>query len=241
MADLAAVPQRLRPAAFSVRRAHTKESHESQHSSSQGASLEPDGATGGRRGQIRRAGYHEIRHSPVREPISGNRYSFLKVTTRAGLIGWGECGYESRRRSEGAPGGMDQQAGARPCHDCGIRTRSGSARHCASGYRGTSGESPGLPRARRPDAKQSACVQCAVFSAVPCRGDRCSRPGVAESGQGVSEPNSGTDRPCPADGDFVLSGNGVLTPGDAASVAATVEKKHPRGSMSHAPTRTWER
>ena len=34
----------------------------------------------------------EIRHFPVREPVSGNRYSVLKVTTRSGLIGWGECG-----------------------------------------------------------------------------------------------------------------------------------------------------
>src|SRR5580658_10881779 len=35
----------------------------------------------------------EIRHFPVREPVSGNRYSVLQVTTRSGLIGWGECGY----------------------------------------------------------------------------------------------------------------------------------------------------
>ena len=33
--------------------------------------------------------------------------------------------------------------------------------------------------------------------------------------------------PTPAALDFVLSGNGVLTAGDAASVAATVEAKHP--------------
>jgi galactonate dehydratase len=31
----------------------------------------------------------------------------------------------------------------------------------------------------------------------------------------------------PAERDFVLAGNGLLTPGDAASVAATVETKHP--------------
>ena len=31
----------------------------------------------------------------------------------------------------------------------------------------------------------------------------------------------------PADHDFVLAGNGLLTPGDAASVAKTVETKHP--------------
>jgi galactonate dehydratase len=31
----------------------------------------------------------------------------------------------------------------------------------------------------------------------------------------------------PADRDFVLAGNGVLTPGDAANVAQTLESKHP--------------
>ena len=30
----------------------------------------------------------DIRHFPLREPVSGNRYSILKVTTRSGLIGW---------------------------------------------------------------------------------------------------------------------------------------------------------
>src|SRR5665213_4363738 len=36
----------------------------------------------------------EIRHFPLREPVSGNRYSLLKITTRSGLIGWGECGFD---------------------------------------------------------------------------------------------------------------------------------------------------
>jgi L-alanine-DL-glutamate epimerase-like enolase superfamily enzyme len=33
----------------------------------------------------------EIQHFPVREPVSGNRYSLLRVKTRSGVIGWGEC------------------------------------------------------------------------------------------------------------------------------------------------------
>jgi len=36
----------------------------------------------------------EIRHFPLREPVSGNRYSLLRITTRSGLVGWGECGYD---------------------------------------------------------------------------------------------------------------------------------------------------
>jgi len=36
----------------------------------------------------------EMRHYPVREPVSGNRYSLLRLTTRSGLTGWGECGFD---------------------------------------------------------------------------------------------------------------------------------------------------
>ncbi|MBV9441263.1 MAG: hypothetical protein JO217_01080, partial [Acidobacteriaceae bacterium] len=36
----------------------------------------------------------DIRHFPVREPVSGARYSLLRVTTRAGLTGWGECRFD---------------------------------------------------------------------------------------------------------------------------------------------------
>jgi L-alanine-DL-glutamate epimerase-like enolase superfamily enzyme len=35
----------------------------------------------------------EMRWFPVREPVSGNRYTFLRVKTRSGLTGWGECAY----------------------------------------------------------------------------------------------------------------------------------------------------
>ena len=33
----------------------------------------------------------EMRWFPVQEPVSGSRYSFLRVKTRSGLTGWGEC------------------------------------------------------------------------------------------------------------------------------------------------------
>src|SRR3954451_18741941 len=35
-----------------------------------------------------------IRHYPVREPASGKRYSLLRITTRSGLIGWGESPHD---------------------------------------------------------------------------------------------------------------------------------------------------
>src|SRR5439155_19182584 len=33
----------------------------------------------------------EMRWFPLREPVSGNRYTLLRVKTRSGVTGWGEC------------------------------------------------------------------------------------------------------------------------------------------------------
>src|SRR3954451_15780147 len=42
----------------------------------------------------------EIRWYPVREPISGVRYTFLRVKTRSGLTGWGECAEAAEREAK---------------------------------------------------------------------------------------------------------------------------------------------
>jgi galactonate dehydratase len=39
----------------------------------------------------------EIRWFPVREPESGNRYAMVRVKTRSGLTGWGECAQASEQ------------------------------------------------------------------------------------------------------------------------------------------------
>ena len=40
----------------------------------------------------------EIRLFPVREPVSGTRYSLLRVKTRSGLTGWGESAFDPGQR-----------------------------------------------------------------------------------------------------------------------------------------------
>jgi L-alanine-DL-glutamate epimerase-like enolase superfamily enzyme len=37
----------------------------------------------------------DIRYFAVHEPVSKNQYSVLRVTTRSGLIGWGECRFDA--------------------------------------------------------------------------------------------------------------------------------------------------
>src|SRR5262245_11737313 len=34
----------------------------------------------------------ELRAYPVREPVSGRSYTVLRLRTRSGITGWGECG-----------------------------------------------------------------------------------------------------------------------------------------------------
>ena len=42
----------------------------------------------------------EMRWFPVQEPVSGSRYSFLRVKTRSGLTGWGECAEAVEREAK---------------------------------------------------------------------------------------------------------------------------------------------
>ena len=162
----------------------------------------------------------EIRHFPVREPVSGNRYSILKVTTRAGLIGWGECAYDSAADLRalqlawiGRPANTYSTiAGATPFRaalDIAFLDIVGKAAK-APVYRVLGG-----PTRNKVRAYGSQQFPVAVIDV----------PAPASRNQGKAYQNRVLeliDR-VPIDGDFVLAGNGVLTPGDAASVATSVE------------------
>jgi L-alanine-DL-glutamate epimerase-like enolase superfamily enzyme len=169
----------------------------------------------------------EIRHFPVREPVSGNRYSVLKVTTRSGLIGWGECGYNPAADLKavqqawiGRPANSYATIAAatpfRAALDIALLDVVGKAAK-APVYRVLGG--PTRSKVRAYGSPYSQQFSVAVINV----------PAPASRNQGKAYQNrilELIDR-VPSDGDFVLAGNGVLTPGDAASVAASVETKHP--------------
>lgn len=169
----------------------------------------------------------EIRHFPVREPVSGNRYSILKVTTRSGLIGWGECANNpvaDLRALQlawiGRPANTYATIGAatpfRAALDIACLDIVGKAAQ-APVYRVLGG--PTRSKVRAYGSTYSQQFPVAVIDV----------PAPASRNQGKAYQNrilELIDR-VPSDGDFVLAGNGVLTPGDAASVAASVETKHP--------------
>jgi galactonate dehydratase len=168
----------------------------------------------------------EIRHYPVREPVSGNQYALLRVKTRSGLTGWGEC-------VPGTAGDLKALESAwmgRPAHTYAaitISTPFGGAldmalldlvgKACnAPVYRVLGGPTRNKIRAFSSQPGDFAISVIAV-------------PVPASRNQGKAYQNqirTLVDR-VPASRDFVLAGNGLLTPGDAASVAASVETKHP--------------
>jgi galactonate dehydratase len=169
----------------------------------------------------------EIRHFPLREPVSGNRYSLLRITTRSGVTGWGECRHDPNadlKALESAWVGRQANAYAtipssmpfRAALDMALLDILGKAAK-APVYRILGGPTRSKVRMySHPYTEESAVALIDV-------------PAPASRNQGKAYQNRILElaNAVPADRDFILVANGVLTPGDAASVARTVESKHP--------------
>ena len=169
----------------------------------------------------------EIRHFPVREPGSGNRYSLLKVTTRSGLVGWGECKYDPGAdlkavqsewvgKQTNAYSTIAPSTPFRAALDIAMLDILGKAAN-APVYRVLGGPTRNKVRAYSSPWSQEFPVAVIDIPAPAWRNQgKAYQNRIVELADAV-----------PADRDFVLAGNGLLTPGDAASVARTVEAKHP--------------
>ena len=169
----------------------------------------------------------DLRHYPVREPVSGNRYSLLRITTRSGLIGWGECGYDASadfKALQSAWTGKPANAYATippstpfgAALDMAMLDIVGKWAN-APIYRILGG--PTRAKVRAYSSPRSEEFGVAVIGV----------PSPASRNQGRAYQNRILElaRAVPEDRDFVLVGNGLLTPGDAASVARTIETVHP--------------
>jgi galactonate dehydratase len=168
-----------------------------------------------------------IRHYPVREPASGKRYSLLRITTRSGLVGWGESPHDPNadpKALESTWVGRPANAYAtippgtpfRAALDIACLDVLGKAAN-APVYRVLGG--PTRSKVRAFSSLHSDQSPVAVLD-VPA-------PVWRNQGKAYQNRILELANAIPADRDFVLAANGSLTPGDAASVATTVESKHP--------------
>lgn len=169
----------------------------------------------------------DLKHFSVREPVSGLRYSLLRVTTRSGLTGWGECAYDPnpdvkalRTAWEGKPANaystIAHSTPLRAALDIALLDIVGKAAN-APVYRVLGG--PTRAKVRAFSSPRSQDFPVAVIDL----------PAPASRNQGQAYQNRILDLAgaVPENRDFILSGNGLLTPGDAASVARSLEKMHP--------------
>lgn len=181
----------------------------------------------------------EIRVHPVREPVSQRTYAVIEVRTRGGLTGFGESpvpsGVEVTRARQfwtgrqattyaTAPAGMPL-AGAmdmallditgKACGAPVYRVLGGPTRNKARAFTSIAGPA---------DLDRAAAAGYRAFS-VPIPKPAARNQGQAYQRdlramfQGLRARNAGFE--------FVLDGGGALTPGDAGSVAATLERLHP--------------
>lgn len=165
--------------------------------------------------------------------MSGNRYSLLRVKTRSGLTGWGEF---SGGVSPGVDGVGDVKSLesawlGKPAHTYAAITPSnplGGALDMA--LLDIVGKACGAPIYRvlggptrnkiRGYSSRGAVDFPITVVAVPA-------PVARNQGKAYQNQIHALVDAVPPGHDFVLAGNEFLTPGDAASVAAAVETKHP--------------
>jgi galactonate dehydratase len=163
----------------------------------------------------------------IRAPISGSQYSLLRITTRSGISGWGECAFDARADIKT----LQSAWVGRPAHQYATITSATPFRAALDiallDILGKAANAPtyrilGGPTRNKIRAYSSSYTQQFPVAVVDIPAPVSRNQGKAYQDRILEMVNA-----VPEDRDFVLAGNGLLTPGDAASVATTVEAKHP--------------
>jgi len=187
----------------------------------------------------------DIQVFPVQEPVSKRSYTVLRIRTRGGLTGWGECGrvtsadvQKARSALLGKPAGAYNVITSGTPLDGGINTAmlDIAAKSCSAPvYRLLGGPTRFKVRALATLSGGSDAELATALAAGTKAGFRAFQvpiPFVTARNQGQAFDKAVKARmdalrsSAPEGVDFVLSGEGSLTPGDAGSVAATLERFH---------------
>lgn len=162
----------------------------------------------------------EIRHFPVREPVSGLRYTLLRISTRSGLTGWGECSFDPGADIKA----LESAWLGKPAHTYAtIKPASPFAAALDIALLDIVGKAAKAPVYRvlgGPTRHKVRSYSAESVIEVP-------EPVSRNQGKAYQNRILALVDAVPPERDFVLAASGRLTPGDAASVATTVERKHP--------------
>jgi galactonate dehydratase len=169
----------------------------------------------------------DVRYFPVRGPVSKNQYSLLRVRTRSGLIGWGECRFDPKAdvdalrsawigRSATVYATIPTSDPFRAALDMAALDILGKAAN-APVYRILGG----------PTRSEVRAYSFPYTSEFPVAVIEVPAPVWRNQGKAYQDHLLKLVNEVPADRDFIVVGDGSLTPGDAASVARTLEGKHP--------------
>lgn len=162
----------------------------------------------------------DIRHFPVREPVSRAHYSLLRVKTRSGVTGWGECAFDAAADVQSV---QTAWLGKSAYSYATIQPTSPFAAALDMALLDILGKICNAPTYRVLGGPTRNKVRVYNSESVIELPEPLSR----NQGKAYQNRILALIEGIPANRDFVLAGNGRLTPGDAASVATTLERQHP--------------
>ena len=169
----------------------------------------------------------EIRQFPVREPVSRKSYSLLRVKTRSGLTGWGECGFDPNADIKALQSAWVGKP-ANTYATIALATPFGAALDIALlDILGKAANAPVYRVLGGPTRHKVRAYSSLSNKEFPIVVIDAPAPEWRNQGQAYQSRITELVKAVPEDQDFVLASDGRLTPGDAASVAKTIEKKYP--------------
>jgi galactonate dehydratase len=179
----------------------------------------------------------------VREPVSGESYTVLRVKTRSGLTGYGECAsitkaeltaaqrfwigrpataYVQVKTDSAVNGAVDialLDIVGKACNAPVYRVLGGPTRNKVRAFTSVNGAN---------HSETAAAMKRAASAGYRAFGLTLPPPAARNQGQAYQiEARRLAEELRSQGGDFVLEGAGILTPGDAASVATTMQSLHP--------------
>jgi galactonate dehydratase len=173
----------------------------------------------------------------LREPVSQRAYTALRVTTRGGLHGWGECALPDAAEAARARSALagKQASGYEAVRALVPASLQSGVNMALLDILGKAARAPvyqllggptrtkvrALAAASDPAAARAAGYRACLLSVPPPRAMNHGQGYVLAVRRHVEQA-----RTAAGDCDFVLDGGGALSPGDAAAIAADLERFH---------------